>query len=95
MISKLSGYEDLFAYDAKYHRSCYSHYISQRNIKAIQNKLKEKPQQVTQPLPEQDENSSDESDDVVNENYCSTENIMHSEKLILHKAAEILKKANA
>lgn len=33
MISKLSGYEDLFAYDAKYHKTCYSQYISQRNIK--------------------------------------------------------------
>ncbi|KAJ8928932.1 hypothetical protein NQ314_018431 [Rhamnusium bicolor] len=59
---------------------------------AIQNKLKEKLQQVTQPSPEQDEYSSDESDDVVNENYCSTENIMHSKKLILHKAAEMLKR---
>lgn len=91
MISKLSGYEDLFTYDAKYHRSCYSHYISQRNIKAIKNKLKKTPLQATQPSSKQDENSSDESDDAVDENYCSTENIMHSEKLILHKAAEILK----
>lgn len=29
---------DLFAYDAKYHRKCYSHYISERNILASQRK---------------------------------------------------------
>lgn len=38
MISKLSGYEDLFAFDAKYHKSCYSQYISKRNINAHKNK---------------------------------------------------------
>ncbi|KAJ8941575.1 hypothetical protein NQ314_010349 [Rhamnusium bicolor] len=34
MIAKLTGYEDLFAYDAKYHKLCYNHYISQRHIKS-------------------------------------------------------------
>ena len=29
---------DLFAFDAKYHRSCYSHYISERNIRAARSK---------------------------------------------------------
>ena len=29
---------DLFAFDAKYHRSCYSHYISKRNIRAARSK---------------------------------------------------------
>lgn len=38
MISKLSGYEDLFAFDAKYHKLCYSHYISPRNINSHKNK---------------------------------------------------------
>lgn len=38
MISKLCGYEDLFAFDAKYHKLCYSHYISERNIKSHKNK---------------------------------------------------------
>lgn len=31
---RMLAYPDLFAYDAKYHRSCYSHYISERNITA-------------------------------------------------------------
>ena len=30
---------DLFAMDAKYHRSCYSHYISLNNIKAASAKV--------------------------------------------------------
>ena len=34
------SYPDLFAYDAKYHRSCYSRYISPRNIKADRSKAK-------------------------------------------------------
>ena len=29
---------DLFAFDAKYHRNCYSHYISERNIRAARSK---------------------------------------------------------
>lgn len=32
---------DLFAYDAKYHRLCYSHYISERNIAAASHKAGE------------------------------------------------------
>lgn len=32
------SYPDLFAYDAKYHRVCYSHYISELNIKSAQRK---------------------------------------------------------
>ncbi len=31
---RLLSYPDLFAYDAKYHRSCLGHYISERNITA-------------------------------------------------------------
>ena len=31
---RLIAHQDLFAYDAKYHRSCYSTYVSDRNIKA-------------------------------------------------------------
>ncbi|XP_014680008.1 PREDICTED: uncharacterized protein LOC106819957 [Priapulus caudatus] len=31
---RMLSYQDLFAYDAKYHRSCYSRYVSPRNIKA-------------------------------------------------------------
>ncbi|KAL7379980.1 hypothetical protein ABVT39_009485 [Epinephelus coioides] len=31
-------FEDLFAYDAKYHRSCLGHYISEGNISAARNK---------------------------------------------------------
>ena len=29
---------DLFAFDAKYHRSCYLHYVSERNIRAARSK---------------------------------------------------------
>lgn len=31
--SRMILYKDLFAYDAKYHRSCYGHYISERNVR--------------------------------------------------------------
>ena len=31
---RMLSYPDLFAYDAKYHRSCYSRYVSPRNVKA-------------------------------------------------------------
>lgn len=31
---RMLAFPDLFAYDAKYHRLCYSHYISERNIAA-------------------------------------------------------------
>lgn len=34
MIFKLTGYEDLYADDAKYHRLYYSHYIPPLNILA-------------------------------------------------------------
>ena len=34
MIARMEIYPDLVAYDAKYHKSCYSHYISERNIDA-------------------------------------------------------------
>lgn len=35
VFSRMLAYTDLFAYDAKYHRSCYSHYTSERNIQAV------------------------------------------------------------
>ena len=95
MISKLAGYEDLFAYDAKYHKSCYCQYIGKRNIKACQNK---NPITTSQPMRDQDQsvlsdsassvsNVSSERD--TNENLQS---IKENEILILHKAAGILKK---
>jgi len=34
---------DLFAFDGKYHRSCYSHYISDRNVQASVNTMQEQP----------------------------------------------------
>lgn len=33
-------YQDLLAYDAKYHRSCYASYISKRNIQAAESTVK-------------------------------------------------------
>lgn len=35
---RMLTHQDLFAYDAKYHRSCLGHYISERNISAARNK---------------------------------------------------------
>lgn len=35
---RMLAYTDLFAYDAKYHRTCYAHYISERNIASARNK---------------------------------------------------------
>lgn len=32
MISRLANYPDLFTFDAKYHKYCYGHSISHRNI---------------------------------------------------------------
>jgi hypothetical protein len=36
---QMINHEDLFAVEAKYHRSCYSAYISQRNISAAKHKV--------------------------------------------------------
>lgn len=38
---RMLAYPDLFAYDAKYHRACYSAYISERNIMAAKSKFKQ------------------------------------------------------
>ena len=35
---RMLSYPDLFAYDAKHHRSCYSSYVSPRNVKADRTK---------------------------------------------------------
>ena len=41
---RLLSYTDLFAYDAKYHRCCLAHYISDRNITAARQKKESKKQ---------------------------------------------------
>ena len=38
---RMVTYADLFAYDAKYHRSCYAAYISKKNIEAAQRRYQE------------------------------------------------------
>lgn len=38
MQGRLQFYEDLFAADAKYHKICYSKYVSTRNIKSVLNR---------------------------------------------------------
>ena len=38
---RMTAYNDLFACDAKYHRSCLGHYLSKRNIEAEQRKDKD------------------------------------------------------
>ena len=35
---RMLAYPDLFAYDSKYHRSCYGHFISERNVNAAKEK---------------------------------------------------------
>ena len=35
---RMLAHTDLFAYDAKYHRTCYAAYISEKNIKAAKAK---------------------------------------------------------
>ena len=37
---QMLSYPDLFAFDAKYHHNCYSHYIYERNIKAAGKKAR-------------------------------------------------------
>ena len=45
VMMRMIAHEDLFAYDAKYHRGCLSHYISERNIQAaIKKNIGEKSQ---------------------------------------------------
>ena len=42
---RMLAHSDLFAFDAKYHRSCYSHYISDRNISAARQRIQNEKQQ--------------------------------------------------
>ena len=42
VINRMDFYKDLFAYDARYHRSCLAHYISDRNIKSAKPKSNNK-----------------------------------------------------
>lgn len=90
MISKLSAYKDLFAYDAKYHKTCYSHYISSRNIKSEQNKTNLNSPLQTAELME----CTSDSDDVVENRSFERDNdsIKHTEIRIIHQAAGILRK---
>lgn len=96
MVSKLAGYEDLFAYDAKYHKICYCQYIGKRNIKACQNKYDATT--TFQPLPEQgvlSESESTSSGSNVSSKIDKNEDLQiieENEILILHRAAGILKK---
>lgn len=106
MQGRLQFYENLFAADAKYHKFCYSKYVSRRNIKSVLNKqatvsvLKEKEvaeeEQEKEKMNESDgpENTSEFS---TSEERESTENLLTGENdlLVLHKAAAILKKSIA
>lgn len=94
MVSKLAGYEDLFAYDAKYHKNCYCQYISDRNIVAYQNKSTT--DKTLQKLKSHHSDSSDTISSIsesssINLNDHSIKNTEENEILILHKAAGILK----
>ena len=41
IILRMTSYPDLFAFDAKYHRSCLAHHLSEHNICAAQRKVAE------------------------------------------------------
>lgn len=90
MIWKLAGYDDLFAYDAKYHKKCFSTYLSERNVAAHMNRLNStrKPSQTVeaQVLFQDSDTSRSDSDIEIPMNTADTET------QILHRAAEILKK---
>lgn len=89
MISKLTGYEDLFAYDAKYHKRCYSHYISQRNIKSHLRMVQDKPVlDDCKQSPQPSRSSSDSNEDALASQELS-------ESQILHRAAALLRNAMA
>ena len=93
MLSKLTGYQDLFAYDAKYHKACYSHYISSRNIKYFNSKkISETKKSLDISL---EESVADSNSDSTNGNQEVNNNpskeTSENKMLILHKAAEILR----
>lgn len=47
MRGRMLFFTELFANDAKYHRTCYTHYISQRNIKAAVNQATKATHDIT------------------------------------------------
>lgn len=86
MIGKLSMYSDLFAMDAKYHQACYSHYISSRNLKYCKKSdvySKANHDHLTETISDTSSSSNEEPDRVEEEN----------DLIILHKAANIIRKA--
>lgn len=92
MISKLSGYEDLFAYDAKYHKDCYCAYIGSRNIKAAENKnIKNSVPLKNKSVLNEEVLSSSSSDSFTIPAENNSHNNMDNEIAILHRAAGILK----
>lgn len=58
MRARMLFYTELFASDAKYHRTCYTHYISERNIRAAANKAAKATQEVVHEMPQ---STSDEA----------------------------------
>lgn len=98
-ISKLAGYEDLFAYDAKYHKTCYSHYISERNIRSHKNKMEKKitglpkiVQKAAKNVANLETSScSSVSNHSNTSNHFNNLNILPSDMQILHSAAGILR----
>lgn len=102
MIAKLAGHDDLFAYDAKYHKQCYSHYISNGNIKSHQRtkRIKLSPSSVSihennscidESTLESASSSSEYDDNDDNEHVSNNKDM--SDMQILHRAAAILRKA--
>ena len=41
LFHRMIAHPELFAFDEKYHRSCYAHFISERNIQAAQSKQRD------------------------------------------------------
>lgn len=82
MISRLANYIDLFAYDAKYHKSCYCNYISKRHVAAKSN-------QKSNIICDSNKVADSISDEEIPQDTPSN----LSDNQILHRAAEILQKA--
>lgn len=87
MISRLANYEDFFAYDANYHKTCYSKYITEKNIGA---KIRKKAVTVDRSDVTVDQDTSSGSE---KEFVQKTFSPNLSDNQILHRAAEILQEA--
>ena len=69
MRARMLFHTELFADDAKYHRKCYTHYISDRNIKAAVRKAAKATQEITD---EMSHSASNETLQLLCDEMCNT-----------------------